>query len=54
MFEGGFKALRPAGMMLLVTKQPEWYHEQYGDKVAEYQSWSWRSYTIIAVRQFDD
>ena len=54
MFEGGFKALRPAGMMLLVTKQPEWYHKQYGDKVAEYQSWSWRSYTIIAVRQFDD
>ena len=54
MFEGGFEALRPAGMMLLVTKQPEWYHEQYGDKVAEYQSWSWRDYTVIAVRQFDD
>jgi 16S rRNA G1207 methylase RsmC len=54
MFEGGLAALRPAGLMLVVTKQPQWYEETFRDQVAEMEIWPWRHYAVVAVRQFDD
>lgn len=54
MFEGGLNALRPAGLMLVVTKQPQWYEDTFRDQVAEMEVWPWRNYAVVAVRQFDD
>ena len=54
MFKGGLAALRPAGLMLVVTKKPEWYEETFRDQVAEMEVWPWRNYAVVAVRQFDD